>query len=88
MYNHHEEVINWYINREVVAFKKSATHEKAYLERLLDEPHKEIKTINEGLQQIIFDATNDLNYVPRICKRSFASELVSACRKYFLGTDD
>ncbi len=86
--HNHKEVIDWYIQREVKAFKKSSTHEKAYLERLLDEPHKEMRTINEGLQQIILEATRDLNYVPRIYKGSFASDLVSACRQYFLGTDD
>lgn len=87
MYNSHEEVINWYIQQEVKACENNRAHKDPYLARLLHEPKKEIKTINDSLGNIILKATKDLNYVPVIYKRSFAEELVSACRKYFLGTD-
>ncbi len=84
----HEKIINWYIQREVKADQKNPMHGKIFLERLLDKPLEEVKAINININQILIDAGHELNLTPRINRRTFAMQLVSACRQYFLGTPD
>jgi len=84
----HKKLIDWYIKREVKAAEKSPTHGQIFLDRILDKPKDEVEAIQVTFQQDLLDATRDLKFTPRIRHWSFAKELVSAYRNYFLGIEE